>query len=319
MPTDEPHQRAEHMIEAISELGFELWHITERCGDLETREHLAERAERGVVARRPVFAARVGSFGDVQRRTAERSPTLPSQVGIVSFELANQRPERSNEVQEDGIDTKHGELLCCAPRTLRERRTRRPLRAQGLSRLRAKRAPRAAARRPATMNSALPTRHPRGRAEHGPGLDGPEHGGTIKRAERRSRVLAPRGRSRSRSRSRLPHTPSLALLPPALLSIRRPVKGALAARAQHGERPAHGVFERDFSHVGVCPNRGKGMPCLALTKTERAERMQCLFVDGHRASVDDSAIGCAVCMPKTQTTRNASLDDELPAMQRPVV
>src|SRR5260221_6900568 len=100
----EPYERSEHVIEAASELGFDIWHVAERRGHFEAREHLAQRTERRVVARRAILATRIRTFRQVQRRTAECSPTLPGQIGIAPLEFSNEWPHRPNEFQQNGID-----------------------------------------------------------------------------------------------------------------------------------------------------------------------------------------------------------------------
>src|SRR5262249_4398169 len=129
---------------------LDLRNVTERGGHLEACEHLTQRPECRVVARGSVLPARIRAFCHIERRAAERSLALPGEIGIATFELFDQWPDRPNELQEDGIDAKHGETPwwarapCAGTQPV-------PLRAQELSRLRAKRAPRAAARRPASI------------------------------------------------------------------------------------------------------------------------------------------------------------------------
>src|SRR5512145_126013 len=104
VPPSEAHQRAEHVIEPPPQLRLDLRNIPERGGDFEASEHLAERTERGVIASGPILPAVVGSFGDVERRTRQSTPALTSQVRVTPLELTEKRPQRANEVEQNGID-----------------------------------------------------------------------------------------------------------------------------------------------------------------------------------------------------------------------
>ena len=54
MAADEAHQRTEDVIEPAPEPRFDLGEVAESRGHLEAGEHLAQRAERGVVSRRAI-------------------------------------------------------------------------------------------------------------------------------------------------------------------------------------------------------------------------------------------------------------------------
>jgi hypothetical protein len=114
-----------------------------------------------VVADEPVVAAAIASLSDVERDALHGSFELASEIGIVTLDLANERNERTNERQDDEVDSQHGEAPCSDPSTLRGRAPS-ARRAQESSRLRALLAPRAAARRPATKPHVRRLQRPSG-------------------------------------------------------------------------------------------------------------------------------------------------------------
>jgi hypothetical protein len=61
-----------------------------------------------VVASGSVLAAVVAAFGHVQGRAVHGTTALASEVGVVTPELVQERTKRGDEVEENGIDSKHG-------------------------------------------------------------------------------------------------------------------------------------------------------------------------------------------------------------------
>jgi hypothetical protein len=75
VPADEPHERAEHVVEPSPERGFDLRQIAERLRNPETREHLSERgltpatqAGLGPAPRAGLCVARHVAAADSRRR-----------------------------------------------------------------------------------------------------------------------------------------------------------------------------------------------------------------------------------------------------------
>ncbi len=87
-------------------------------------ESLAQRPQRIEIPRSTIATLAHAALAEVERNTAQRPPTLPRKIGITPLQCFHQRTHFANQLEHNGIDTKHTNLRAPhdrgppAPRTL---------------------------------------------------------------------------------------------------------------------------------------------------------------------------------------------------------
>jgi hypothetical protein len=167
-----------------------------------------------VVARPSILSSRIGPLRHVQRSAAKRPLALLCQIRIVPLELSNQRPERPNELQQDGIDAQHDELLSLPPRTARGGSTLPPPPRAGAVQAASEASTARSRAQARTLSISCEITRRAEHGEHGPGLDSSEHEGTLRSPERALPLSPARSLPRSPSPSPAPPLPLSATAPP---------------------------------------------------------------------------------------------------------